>query len=304
MLQLLCAIMLRLSVYGQPAFITNGLVAHYPFNEDGRNLAANFGEITNCVLVSDRIGAKMSKSLLCNGVNLYSIPRSEQFTNSIFSVCLWYKPYSGRTPWNSYLISKDSKGNPYDYGRQWGLIFQSTNNPNSKKTLIHYDLWTRGSPVNWLYKSTVDDIRDDWNQICLVWDGFNVMVYSNGKMVNKQSAKGVLPPGKEPIRLGASSDKMYMFVGQIDDVRIYDRALTESEVKMLFNYELTVPLTVNLAVDLEFESAVDIKYQLESSNDLETWTQFGEMRVGTGNVQNYFARISKTEQFWRLKVVK
>jgi len=64
----------------------------------------------------------------------------------------------------------------------------------------------------------------------------------------------------------------------------------------------TGALAVFPAVDVEFYTLNGVKYQLEVSTDMATWTAQGGVVVGTGGNQNHLVRASKSTQFWRLKV--
>jgi hypothetical protein len=49
-------------------------------------------------------------------------------------------------------------------------------------------------------------------------------------------AAGSLAPGESPVRIGW--DQYYFFQGDIDEVRLYDRALSNDEVQGLFRLGL------------------------------------------------------------------
>ncbi len=65
----------------------------------------------------------------------------------------------------------------------------------------------------------------------------------------------------------------------------------------------TGALAVFPAVDVEFYTLMGVKYQLEVSTDMATWTSQGGVVVGNGGNQNHLVRASKATQFWRLKVL-
>jgi hypothetical protein len=76
-----------------------------------------------------------------------------------------------------------------------------------------------------------------WSFLAATWDGQTMRLYVDGSLAASQAA----PPGPiDPcfqgvLRFGVwwSADPMY-FQGRLDDVRIYDRALDEAEIKTLF----------------------------------------------------------------------
>jgi hypothetical protein len=70
----------------------------------------------------------------------------------------------------------------------------------------------------------------EWSHLAGVYDGVSLRIYVNGKPVgNKRCPK---PPsaGRGPLVIGASPNGSNRFEGMIDDVEVYNRALTETEV--------------------------------------------------------------------------
>jgi len=71
----------------------------------------------------------------------------------------------------------------------------------------------------------------------------------------------------------------YVFHGVLDDVRIYNRALSAQEVKDLYRYESPTPPTVSIKVEtvqVTMHVSPSKRYQLMSSFDLKTWTNVGQ----------------------------
>lgn len=66
----------------------------------------------------------------------------------------------------------------------------------------------------------------------------------------------------------------------------------------------TGALAVFPAVDVEFYTLNGVKYQLEVSTDMASWSAQGGVVVGNGGSQNHLVRTGKATQFWRLKVVQ
>ena len=74
-----------------------------------------------------------------------------------------------------------------------------------------------------------------WTQVLQTWDGEMLKLYINGILDTKIKAPGPLATGDSPViigRLGA-----YAFIGSMDDVRIYNRALSSEEIKALYTLE-------------------------------------------------------------------
>ena len=81
-----------------------------------------------------------------------------------------------------------------------------------------------------------DFVLDEWAHVALVWDNGNYYAYFNGLEVKSGSYTdfGNLD---SVVHLGnyKATDKKYAFNGTIDEVVIYDEALTEDEIKDIFN---------------------------------------------------------------------
>ena len=88
------------------------------------------------------------------------------------------------------------------------------------------------------------------------------------------------------------------------DVHIYGIEVTRDGNPNNRSVTPTGALAVFPAVDVEFYTLNGVKYQLEVSTDMVSWTAQGGVVVGNGGSQNHLVRASKATQFWRLKVVQ
>jgi hypothetical protein len=64
----------------------------------------------------------------------------------------------------------------------------------------------------------------------MTWDGSVQRTYMNGVEVGKVNRTGSMTPSGKPLRFGGNAVWAEWFKGQIDEVRIYNRALTTSEI--------------------------------------------------------------------------
>jgi hypothetical protein len=67
-----------------------------------------------------------------------------------------------------------------------------------------------------------------WHQFIQTWDGNNLFGYIDGAQVFTREAGGTINQANNPVRIGGTSFGT-AFGGYIDDVRIYNRALTSNE---------------------------------------------------------------------------
>jgi hypothetical protein len=70
-----------------------------------------------------------------------------------------------------------------------------------------------------------------WTHLASVYDGGTLRLYVNGVQAGTQSVSGSLLNSASPLRIGGNSIWNEYFNGQIDDVRLYNRALTPTEIQ-------------------------------------------------------------------------
>jgi subtilisin-like proprotein convertase family protein len=86
-------------------------------------------------------------------------------------------------------------------------------------------------------------IKDQWNHVLGTFDGQRLRIYVNGALQGTYNAPAALTPCKnnEPLRIGGYESnypyRMDTFAGRIDEVTLYNRALTESEARELYAYQ-------------------------------------------------------------------
>ena len=70
----------------------------------------------------------------------------------------------------------------------------------------------------------------------MTYDGSNLILYQGGNIVATQPATGLITPssGSGTLQIGAS-DFGENFTGMIDQVRVYNRALSQSEIQADIN---------------------------------------------------------------------
>ena len=86
-------------------------------------------------------------------------------------------------------------------------------------------------------------------------------------------------------------------------VRIWNRALTDQEVKQIFNYDQGISSidirvkTLRLTMNLELTKT----YQIEASTNLPTWFNYGSTFVATNTPIYQDVDVDVGPQFFRLK---
>jgi hypothetical protein len=75
-----------------------------------------------------------------------------------------------------------------------------------------------------------------WHHVIGVFDNSDLTVYLDGKSGTPVNISGSIYNGTGSLNIGKWVEGGYQFNGQIDDVRIYNYALTEAQIKTLYNF--------------------------------------------------------------------
>ena len=69
-----------------------------------------------------------------------------------------------------------------------------------------------------------------WTHLASTYDGTALRLYVNGRLVSEKAVSGRLRAGRSPLQIGGDAVLGEFFRGKIDDVRVYDRALSTRDV--------------------------------------------------------------------------
>jgi hypothetical protein len=73
---------------------------------------------------------------------------------------------------------------------------------------------------------------DEWFHLTGVFDNGELLLYVNGELASSASdPSNVLPDSDLPVYIGCVDPNDFFFVGELDDIAIYRRALTEEEIQ-------------------------------------------------------------------------
>jgi Concanavalin A-like lectin/glucanases superfamily len=70
-----------------------------------------------------------------------------------------------------------------------------------------------------------------WTHVAATSNGSTQRLYANGVQVASRSQTGSASASSNPFRIGGSVIRREYFAGSIDEVRIYNRALTATEIQ-------------------------------------------------------------------------
>ena len=105
------------------------------------------------------------------------------------------------------------------------------------------------------FDSTNNISENSWNHVAWTEDTDGLRtIYINGKLDSTSQHEATIYDSSDPLRIGAQSSSNRQFNGKIRDVRIYNRALSSSEISEI--YDKTKPDTYkfsNLLIWLPFD---------------------------------------------------
>ena len=207
----------------------SNLVAHYKMNDNAANTVVtdSKGSIngtnqrnTAAVSVSGKIGGALS----FNGTSDYTSLGDNFFYSSNFTFAAW----ATRTnAWSQSVLM----GGGHPGGRF------------SEAMLARWDWATMGFGWQWYngvykYAAATNDLNlGQWYHYAGSYDGQTIRYYVNGVEINSAACTSAPVDTKKAFLIGAVNwpDPGFRWGGVIDDVRIYDRALSSNEVYRIWN---------------------------------------------------------------------
>ena len=206
------------------ADLCDGLVAFYPFNGNANDESGNGnnGTVYGATLTTDRFGNSNS-AYLFNGVNSYiEVPDSVSLTlTPDFSISLWLTNYSNAE--RGRLLTKGPDNNK-DFHLFWETRPYDFCPPNTIDANISNDsVCSNVVALNTLYNITYVAIG-----------GKSLSIYVNGALQATNNITAIPNNTSEPLLIGAYPGPIQVFNGIIDDIRIYNRALSVDEIQGLW----------------------------------------------------------------------
>jgi hypothetical protein len=129
-----------------------------------------------------------------------------------------------------------------------------------------------------------------WTHLAGTYDGAMLRLYVNGVQVASQLQVGILLGSANPLQIGGDSIFGQTFQGQIDEVRVYSRALSAAEIQTdlatplgssgILPAAMGVRLTIlgvgaDGAVLLRADGQPDARFVIEASDDMVGWIPLG-----------------------------
>jgi len=200
--------------------LTQGLIAYYKFDEGiGDTISNAVGNVNNGIMTNGTwVDGKSGKAVRFSGTGYISF--SSPITSSLngFTATYWVNltSFAGSThpslqtiyinAQNVYRAAVDNTGHPVGLFTYQGTLYR---NQTSSSTLS----------------------LNAWHFIAITFDGSTISIYLNGSPVSITAATHSAPSSN---LIGAFATDRGFVSGSMDDVRIYNRVLSASEIALLY----------------------------------------------------------------------
>lgn len=210
--------------------INNGLVAYYPFNGNANDGSGNGnnGTVNGATPTTDRFGnANSAYSFDGNGNQIYGVWKSDL---TEFTISLWQKTESYKCSWPCFvnLYQSSNKINGFHFN-------VATTSENKYYMALH----SAAKPDEYLFNS-ISDVNQ-WRHLTVTYTNGTAQLFIDGILSstiqnitkNDLSKMDVFYIGTE----SSGAQSQTYFNGVLDDIRIYNRALSTEEVSKLHEAE-------------------------------------------------------------------
>jgi hypothetical protein len=127
----------------------------------------------------------------------------------------WVKPTTVGTSWRTVVVKEQPSQLAY-------ALYAHNGNAPSGHVFTTRDVSVPGSsavPLN------------TWTHLATTWDGQTARLFVNGTQVASTAVSGTMKTSNNPLRFGGNTVWPEWFKGSLDEIRIYNRALSAQEIQ-------------------------------------------------------------------------
>lgn len=154
-----------------------------------------------------------SRGVAFNGVTSHAkVDDSDAFDLEAFTLAVWVKP--GQQHTSQVLVGRG------DAGRLFTLYFHE----GRVRMLVEFQ------PGKYTHANCPVPPKNVWTHLAGSYDGQQIKLYVNGALQATVSAPGRIPHSDAPLLFGALSPGQRTLLGQLEDIRVWRRALTAQDI--------------------------------------------------------------------------
>lgn len=239
-----------------------GLIAYYPFNSNANDHSGNcINGITNGVTSSDDRFGRPNSCYFFNGTieNYIYVPNASSLQTNQYTYSIW-----------CYLESLPDLNSSFFIMSNGGAIHDQIINAINHTSISNgwnASGYNKGIPNQYILNSNLDLETNKWTHYVVTRSSNGMKLYINGTLEAIDTTTYNLTPdyGDPEIFIGMRGNSTYPFYGKIDDLRIYNRAVSDKEVKDLFNEQICttfISVTDTLFINTNITSFNPVMYDI------------------------------------------
>ena len=223
--------------------LDTGLLAHYTFDDGTCSDSLGRYNGTPRGPTSFRPASLNSGALFVSGGGACEV---DAFRNhewgSAFSVCTWFKRQQGSGGYQGVVST----------GYYTNGVWEIRMGAEDGGTMIGGTMWPQTPGLgDWWFgyqPKRLHAAQGSWHHVCMTWDGVTGKYFLDGVLADStsspgnpgQPARGKIPGSPHPLYIGkaGAGSGHENFNGAIDNVRLYERALTPGDVRELYSDKL------------------------------------------------------------------
>ncbi|XP_072178925.1 uncharacterized protein [Diadema setosum] len=206
------------------------LIAYYPFEDDLTDSSGNDHDGVNggSQQVTYFSAGKCGKAASFSGSSKVTVDSLRNYAwGTQFSVSVWFR----RTgQWGNY---QGIVNNGYHTGGSWEIRMGRENSGQ----MLGGGIVTPTSSRTWDYSHLVA-AQNTWNHVVMTYDGSTLWYYLNGQAQTPLTRVGPILIRNSPVTIGQAGPPMAgeFFYGLIDEVKIFGRQLSATEVFNMYEH--------------------------------------------------------------------
>ena len=272
-----------------PSYVpTNGLVGWWPFNGNANDESGNGnnGIVNGATLITDRNGVA-NKSYSFDGVDDYiEVSNNAQVTlTGNITMSAWVKTNGNNGQNYQTIISKRETYWTWEYN----MILSYHNGIIHENKLITSRAIGIGNQEQ-AWSSTPYSILV-WEFWTVVYSSGQVSLYKNGMLDQTQNFSLIPNQQSCPLLFGKNTlvDNSEQFFGVIDDIGIWNRALSASEIQQLYTTQAPCTLTNNFfATDTISACGNSVSLNAQNTGSNYLWSNNATTQSITANITGWY----------------
>lgn len=209
----------------EPCDKAKGLISFYPFNGNANDESGNNfnGTINGATLTTNRFGQN-NKAMSFDGNDKITVPNFNQIVgNSPRTISVW---------------AKTTQNNEHNYWIYWGAYSDNASsvlgNFFSPPSTNYFGFLGWANDTN-ITNSTHSDNK--WHQVVVSHDGLITKLFIDGELKIQRALTRPYQTGIDKLTIGCSIADHAYFKGSLDDIKIFNRCLSDEEIVQQYYLE-------------------------------------------------------------------